>query len=151
AWMAVKGATLDDLVAHMKLKNSRSVSWEEGITFAYDNKVKVVFLTPPIKGWILVVGWPAAAVADAEPVKSFYKTTEALSARFGEVQAFATHRVLEYHLWMLAKDGDVVRSFAYAGETGEFLDNMGPLTEAERNLSFSNQPPERWTPNEDDV
>lgn len=151
AWMAVKCGKLDDLVSFLELKDRRPVSWKDGIDLAYDENAKLVFLTPPIQGWIFVVGWGAAAIADAEPVKSFYNTLDLLSDRFGDAQAFATHRVIEYHLWMQAQSGHVVRSFAYAGETGKLLDNMGPLTEAEHALTFFNRPQDQWSPGEEDV
>jgi hypothetical protein len=151
AWLAVKSGKLADLVSYLNLKDSRSVPWDKGIALAYDDSAKLVFVTPPIHGWVLVVGWAAAAIADAEPVKSFYSTISKMSARFGEVQAFATHRIVDYHLWMMAKDGHVIRSLAYLGERGELLDNMGALTEAERKLAFSKEPPEQWNPNEEDV
>jgi hypothetical protein len=134
AWMAVKTEKLNDVAAFLKLQNSRPVSWSKGIELAYDRNAKVVFVTPPIKGWVLIVGW--SVVSDAEPVKSFYNTTEKMSAQFNEVQAFASHRVVEYHLWMLARHGHVVRSFAYVGERGELLDNVGSLTDAEQKLTF---------------
>jgi len=152
AWMAVRCETLDVLVSYLDLKERRQVSWDEGTKFVYDDKNKgLVFLTPPVKEWIFVVGWSAAALADAEPVKSFYNTIKPMSARFGEVQAFATHRVIEYQLWMQAANGHIVRSFAYAGEKGELLDNFGPLTAAEKSLRFWNEPPEHWNPDEEDV
>jgi len=151
AWLAVKSTNVADPVSYLNLKESRSVPWDKGIAFAYDDSANVVFLTPPIQGWVLVVGWAAAAIADAEPVMSFYKTTGKMSARFGEVQGFATRRIVECHSWMLARDGNVVRSFAYAGESGELLDNTGALTDAERKLAFWKEPPERWNPSEEDV
>ena len=149
AWIAVKAEELTDVVTYLKLQNSRPASWSRGIELAYERNAKVVFVAPPIEGWVLIVGWSVAS--DAEPVKSFYNTTEKMSSLFSEVQAFASHRVVEYHLWMLARHGHVVRSFAYVGDRGELLDNKGTLTETEQKLVFFKEPQERLHPNEKDV
>ena len=74
-----------------------------------------------------------------------------LSSAFGEAQAFATHRVIEYHHWMLAKSGHLIRCFAYIGETGRLLANTGTLTDAESKIKLFKLPQERWQPNESDV
>jgi hypothetical protein len=150
-WMAVKTGNPADVVACLDLQNNRTVSWNVGIGLAYDDQANVVFVAPPLAGWVLTVGWSVAAIADAEPVKSFYKTTEKMSAQFGEVHAFSTHRITEYSLWMLARNGRVLRSFAYVGESGELLDNFGPLTDVEETLDFFKAPQERWNPGEEDV
>ena len=45
----------------------------------------------------------------------------------------------------------MIRCFAYLGESGEVLSNVGAVTEAEKKLRFGAQPPQQWTPNESDV
>jgi hypothetical protein len=70
---------------------------------------------------------------------------------FEEAHAYATHRVIEYHHWMVAKEGRLLRRFVYLGESGEVLANEGALTAAERKLRFFDLPQERWQPNETDV
>jgi hypothetical protein len=67
------------------------------------------------------------------------------------VHAYATNRVIEYHHWMIAKEGRLIRSFAYLGESGEILANVGPVTDVERTFGFFNLPQERWHPTEADV
>ncbi len=79
------------------------------------------------------------------------KVVAELSSRFSEAQGYATHRVVEYHHWIMAKHGQVVRCFAYLGESGEVLSNLDNATEAEKKLRFGAQPPEQWTPSEQDV
>ena len=55
----------------------------------------------------------------------------ALSRRFGEVQRFVTHRVVDLHGWQRWVDGHPVRRFEYLGESDETLFDEGELTEAE--------------------
>ncbi len=49
------------------------------------------------------------------------------------------------------KEGQVLRSFAYLGESGEMLSNLGDITEGEMKLHFAAEPSETWIPSEMDV
>jgi hypothetical protein len=89
--------------------------------------------------------------AEFDPVEQISKRVAELSAKFGEAHGYATHRVVEYHHWIMAKDGQVVRAFAYLGESGEILSNVGTVTDSERRLPFADQPTDEWMPDEDDV
>ena len=88
---------------------------------------------------------------DHGSVEAVTKIVADLSSRFGEAHGYATHRVVEYHHWIVAKRGQVIRSFAYLGERDEVLSNLGTPTEAEKRLRFGAQPPEEWRPSEQDV
>ncbi len=68
---------------------------------------------------------------DEQGVREVERLIARISAEFGEVQAFATHRVVEYHHWMLARNGALVRSLAYIGESGEVLADSGEPTPVE--------------------
>jgi len=127
------------------------MSWEQGIVSAYKENVDDVFIAPPVSGWTLVVGWWAAGEGDRRSVRTVEKIVVNLSSRFSEAQGFATHRIVEYHHWILARDGNLVRSFAYVGESGELLANIGSITTAERRLAFWKEPSDRWSPSENDV
>src|SRR4051794_9881675 len=59
-----------------------------------------------------------------------------LSDRFGEVQYFGTHRVVEYHAWAKALGGRVVRAYGWVGDRGEVLQDVGPKTPEEEELGF---------------
>ena len=74
-----------------------------------------------------------------------------LSSSFGEVQAFATHRVSEYHHWVLAKNGKIERCFAYSGTSGEVLNNEGELTDVEKQFPWDKLKTFKWFPDEEDV
>jgi hypothetical protein len=74
---------------------------------------------------------------DRQSIESLEKQLADLSSTFGEAHAYATHRVIEYHHWMLARNGILLRSFAYLGETGEVLSNTGPVTVTELKLGKS--------------
>jgi hypothetical protein len=52
---------------------------------------------------------------------------------------------------MMAKQGRLVRCFAYIGERGETLCQSGTVTDAEKTLKFASAPPDQRFPNEEDV
>jgi hypothetical protein len=150
-WIALKHTKSADVASFLKIKNLRSASWVEGIEAAYNSGDDVVFVTPPIKGWVLVVSKWAMGAGDRRSADAIGQLLGQLSTKFDEAQGFATHRIIEYHHWMLAINGHLQRSFAYIGESGEVLLNSGSLTDSEQKLKFFSKPPEEWNPTEEDV
>lgn len=150
-WIAVKRATSADVASFLKIKNLRSASWVEGVEAAYNSGDDAVFVTPQIRGWILVVGRWAIGAGDRRSVDAIGQLLGQLSSKFGEAQGFATHRIIEYHHWILAINGHIQRSFAYIGESGQVLLDSGFVTDSEKTLKFFSKPPEEWTPTEEDV
>ncbi len=59
-----------------------------------------------------------------------------LSERFGDVQYFGTHHGVEYHGWLRARKGKVVRRYAYLGEAGKVLREDGMPTDDEKRLGL---------------
>jgi hypothetical protein len=149
-WIAVKSVDTAKLVSSFNVRSPRSATWQEGIDTAY-KKSDLAYFTPPVDRWVCIVGEWALGQGDRVSVQSIAKRIVELRSMFGEAHAYATHRVIEYHHWMVAKEGLLLRRFAYLGESGEVLANDGPLTAAERKLRFFNLPREQWQPNEADV
>lgn len=138
-WFAIPNADKKSVLAALGLNAIKELSWDEGIDAIYDREEEIpfniVFITPPVNGWTFVVGrW--AADAGGKEVLDVEKFITKLSRQFDEVQAFATHRVVEYHHWMLAREGSLIRSFAYCGEGGEILTNKGKLTQIEESYEW---------------
>ena len=148
-WIAVRSTDINAVVGLLPVRSQRTASWHDGIEAAY--KGGSVFITPPVNGWLCIVGDWAAGFNDQHPVELIEKRIIEISSRFREAHAYATHRVVEYHHWMMAREGRIIRCFAYMGESGEVLCNIGSITDAERNLSFSALPTDQWIPDEQDV
>jgi hypothetical protein len=135
AWLAVKTVKPVDLVSYLGMDERRQVNWAQGIQAVYDRKemlrATLVFVTPPVEGWTLVVGWWTLP-DDRHSLENIARMVKDLSSAFGETQGFASYQIPEYHHWILAVNGNVERSFAYIGERGEVWANSGTITEAER-------------------
>ncbi len=104
-------------------------SWEEGLIEAREHKL---FISPPVSGWILVVG--SSLPDPTEDVDECYHFLTNLSRKLGQIQFFSTNRVLNHHAWALIDRGRVFRAYAWAGET---LWNQGAQTAAEKDLKLA--------------
>ncbi len=129
-WFAVKSTDSLNVAHALGISAPREVSWNEGIEAAYGKNS--VFITPPIDGWVLAVGWglmSTDATIETELI-------ERLSSTFDEAQYFATHRGSEAHCWIKAVAGKIVRAYSYAD--GESTLVEGEPTEVERNSNLFN-------------
>lgn len=141
AWLAVRTGDPAEVSEALGLQDATSTPWPEGIAAVYEDagtRPAPVFVGSPVDGWVLVpFGW-----ALAEP-ESF--DLAALSRRFGEVQRFATHRVVESHEWERWVDGQPVRRYGYLGESGEVRFNEGEPTEHDEDLlPATDADPDDW-------
>lgn len=150
-WFTVRSSAPGAVAAALGLVGTRAAGWDEGVTAIYAAGADEVFVTPALAGWVLAAGPWALGRGGAPGVQAIAELTRTLSVRFGEAQAFATQRTVEYHHWLRARQGVVERVFAYLGEEGAILANEGELTAAERALDWAVQSPAEWLPNEEDV
>lgn len=133
AWLAVRDGEAAAVVAALALRDLGEAGWRAAVDMAYLT-VDRLLLTPPLPGaggtrWLLVAGrW----LLDESTVD-----IAALSGRLGrEVQSFATYRVHELHRWARARDGALVRAFAFRGDLGEVIRWTGEPDPAERAIGL---------------
>ncbi|MBM3495713.1 MAG: hypothetical protein FJX72_15520 [Armatimonadetes bacterium] len=133
SWLAVRSSDGLAIASALGFAQLERASWAQGIEAAYAGGV---FITPPINGWTLVAGESVAP--DVEQSDGGWRSRLIdLSRRFGEVQMFASHRVVELHAWARARSGVLERAYCYIGESGEVPYDDGERTNAERDLGFS--------------
>lgn len=96
SWLAFRSEDTDGVAAAINLLNPSLTNWETGIDAAYTSGK--VYVSPPVKGWVFAVGNPCSYLDDDtnKNIEKLKNWLRALSSQFGEVQAFATHRVTEY-------------------------------------------------------
>lgn len=128
-WLAIKGNNPAAVQQALHLHSPMPCSWEEGLIEAREHKL---FISPPISGWILVVG--SSLPDPTEDVDACYHFLTNLSRKLGQIQFFSTNRVLNHHAWALIDRGRVFRGYAWAGET---LWNQGTQTAAEKDLKLA--------------
>ena len=131
-WFAVKTTNKSRLAEIFGLVNSCDCNWTVGIQRAYEGGV---FITPSIGDWTLICG-NGLLIYDKNNRQKLLLNQ--LSAEFGSAQFFATHRVLDYHCWMKAERGKLIRCYQYSGEKGENLEVAGQETDIEKSLHLIN-------------
>ncbi len=125
-WLAVKCTNPVLVQKALALHNPKPCSWVEGM--AGEEKL---FIAPPIKGWILVIG--SGLPEPSEDVDVCFRFLMNLSRKLGQVQFFSASRVLHNHAWVKVERGRVLRAYAWAGRT---LWNQGARTATERELGL---------------
>ena len=131
-WFAVKTNDKSRLAEIFGLQHLHDCNWSVGIDKAYEG---AVFITPAIGDWTLICG-DGLLIYDQN--KGQKLLLNKLSAEFGSAQFFATHRMVEYHCWMKAENGKVLRCYQYLGEKGENLAVEGIPTDIENSLHLVN-------------
>jgi hypothetical protein len=134
-WYAIKTIDKRKLADSLGLQNVSDCNWQTGIDKAYNGSV---FITPVIQGWTLACGWGLSRGEGKEEIKEVKDVLVRLSLEFGEAQYFCTHRVTEYHCWMKAVHGEVIRVYAFLGESGGNVAIEGEPTEFEKTLNLVN-------------
>lgn len=125
-WLAIRARSLNEVQKALRLHNAKPCSWAEGLTG--DEKL---FIAPPVKGWVLVVGTGLPDPGD--DVDVCYRFLIELSRKLGTVQFFCANRVLHHHAWVRIEGGKVLRAYAWAGKT---LWQQGATTAAEKELNL---------------
>ena len=131
-WLAVRSGNIAAVQETLGLSNPRRCSWKKGFLMA---SVERLFISPPVNGWILVVG--PALPAPEEDVDFCFHFLSHISQRLGHVQFFSLNRALGHHCWVRAHTGRIERAYAWCGET---LWNQGKMTPEESALKMTCHP-----------
>ena len=133
AWLAIRSASVLEVALALRLRRTEAANWANGLERAQAGEM---FVSPPVSGWVMAI---STRLPEAKPRHGPDRVTPLLvrlSQRFGEAQWFETHRVIEYHVWARARQGQLVRAYAYSGESGATLWCVGPQTPEEIALGF---------------
>jgi hypothetical protein len=124
-WIVVKTNDTDAVIEALGLEELQEGSFED---FGEDTNT---FVIPAWGEWTLVIHAWEPRGSSPEYLDAIEKCVTDLSQQFGEAQAFASYEEnISYVHWVLAKKGELLRSFASASET-ELFRNFGEATEAE--------------------
>jgi hypothetical protein len=127
-WMAVKCTNLNKVQNALGLNNPTPCPLSEGFSRLGEHKL---FISPPVKGWVLVVGNSLPDVA--EDSDKLFRFLMKVANDLGSIQYFSANRVLSHHAWVRIENNRVYRAYAWAGET---LWNQGDRTAAEKELEL---------------
>jgi hypothetical protein len=111
AWVAIRADNPKIVATALELQNVKPTNCVYGVWHAVETDEYQVFVTAPVKGWVLAVGVPFLFEADDHQETRIVP----LSKQFGEAQFFASIRTSDAYLWARATKGEVVRLF-YEGD-----------------------------------
>jgi hypothetical protein len=134
-WFAVKTNDQQKVAELLKIRNVEKCNWNVGIDKSYNGSV---FITSTIDGWTLFCGSELPAGDSKNSIFEVKQILQTLSKEFGESQFFCTHRIVEYHCWMKAIKGKVIRVYVYQGDQGENLAIEGETTDFEKKYKLVN-------------
>lgn len=134
-WVAVKSTDQSEIADFIGLQKAQMANWQSGIENAYNGKV---FITPPVDGWILLVGYGLPQERTDDELIQIKNFVNKLSKQFGEAQHFASHRVVDYHCWIKSINGELVRVYSFIGESFKNIEVFGELSEVEKKYKFGN-------------
>jgi len=143
SWFAVKASNTSAVLNALEFGVATPANWASGLaasSFGASRSDPWVFASPPVSGWVLVVGFWLPYPASIEPQRGFGRKFDVLFSRlmkqFEDVQFFGSYRVVDFAAWARALKGKSVRMFAYA--EGEVFANVGEQTPEEAKLRFAN-------------
>ncbi len=123
-WLAIKNNSLKKVAQALNVQDVETITWEKGFPEAYKNEGQL-FVTPPINGWILVIGRSLLDKIGIYDVEDDFNWLLDLSEDLGIVQYFCTQSTVNYHAWAWCEKGKLVRAYAYSGKAGECLWDLG--------------------------
>ena len=98
-WMAAASQDPQQVIRALGGRDIRRANWQTGLQAAAE-EANCVFVSPCLDGFVLVIGLPRFP-------------EQGLAGAFRQVQAFATHRVTEYHAWARWDSGTLERMYVY--------------------------------------
>jgi hypothetical protein len=143
SWFAVKASDPVSVLEALAFGHPTPANWASGLAAAYgrsQDSEASVFVSPPISGWVLVVGslLPYPTNQTHHDIgKRFDLLFARLMSRFEDVQFFGSHRVVDFSAWARALSGKPLRIFAWSGSEGAVLANIGVQTAEEAKLGFT--------------
>lgn len=135
AWFAIPTEDAEKVLRAFAISEPTPANWATGVQAVYSDSNQV-FVTPPVDGWIFVLGIGLPSFDTEERTKEFLAFVESLAETFPDFYYFGTHRVAEFHSWVKVAGGGIQRGYAYLGERGETLYDQGMPTDEETELGF---------------
>jgi hypothetical protein len=127
-WLAVRSQSPQAVQAALGVQHPRACSWSDALATPFEPRL---FISPPVNGWILVMGCDLPDPAD--DIDDCFKFLSGLSHKLGQVQFFSRNRAVAHHGWVRMDAGKVLRAYVWAGET---LWNQGSMSDTERDLKM---------------
>ncbi|MBI5359876.1 MAG: DMP19 family protein [Planctomycetes bacterium] len=143
AWLAIKTDDPMKVAESLKLQDLQPANWRTGLTASYEHYATHLFITPPVHGWVFVVGIALPNCGNTYRPDRCTPFIEELGQIYDPVFYFGTHSTIEFHAWARVDKAKVSRAYACFGSFAVW--NKGIKTKEEQDLKmdfFTCEPPE---------
>lgn len=139
-WLAVRSPSTQAVAQALQLGHTAPANWRSGLQAVHQPlpcTPGLVFVTPPLQGWVLVTGalpYPGGT-SDSDEASSLLQL---LSQQFSQVQYFGAHSGIAWHGYARYDQGELLRAFACVESVDHSIWNVGsnhnePLPPAQLN------------------
>ncbi|MBU1536805.1 hypothetical protein KKF84_15880 [Myxococcota bacterium] len=142
SWLALPGDDVEVVISALRRSDPRfkttqfmPCNWKSGFKAIFSSITSnQVFVTPSLRGWVLVVNWSPPG---NDFLQACHSVLEPLSEELGKAAVFGSYRGVGAVLWGFAKQGRLLRSFSEAdGMTYTNFGDRLPEEEAMKLLSW---------------
>jgi hypothetical protein len=135
-WLALRTRDTDRVVEALSLAHVEPANWSTGLgtVYSHDYGQGRIFVSPPVNGWIFVVGLSLPQPLGGAFAEKSMPLLVDLGATFIEVQYFSSCPDIDHFAWARIIDGQLVRAFA-VGDQGQIW-NKGKQTKEEKALGL---------------
>lgn len=136
AWVAIRTIGAARVAEVLGLEAVEESNWSTGIGTIYDERLSQgrVYLTPPINGWIFVVGLSLPQPLGNGFIDKCSPMLQDLAGAFPEAQYYLCYAPMDFYAWARVADGKLLRAFAI-GDEGVIW-NKGKPTREEREIGL---------------
>lgn len=136
AWLAIRTSDASRVAEVLGLDAIEVANWRTGIGSVYDERLSQsrVYLTPPVNGWIFVVGLSLPQPLSRGFVDKCTPMLLDLAGAFPEAQYYLCYTPMDFYAWARVAEGKLVRAFAI-GDEG-IIWNKGKATKEERGIGL---------------
>jgi hypothetical protein len=134
AWLAIRSGSVLEVALALRLSRTEAANWAGGLQRA---RAGEMFVSPVVSGWVLAISTRLPEASQPPGRQRLTRWLTQLSQRFGETQYFGSNRAVEYQAWARARQGQLVRAYAYQGKPGAALWNVGSKTSEELALGLN--------------
>lgn len=110
SWLAVRDRSPEEVAAALDLRERASLAWAAGTDLAYR---RGAYVTAPVPGWTLAHSRTQLPPGFDATDPAFPEWLSGLSQQLGEVQFFATERVVDHYVWARAAAGVILRAYCF--------------------------------------
>ena len=137
SWIAVKTEDPMAVLSALGVPSASPANWNSGIGTVYDEALgnRHLFVTPPVEGWVFAISQSLPHPHGRSFADKCTPLLTDLSAKFGDVQYFASYPELDLFAWAKLSAGRFIRAFGI-GDEGIVL-QRGRTTREERTLGLS--------------